>query len=158
MIISGNLSLNWIPPSRNTLTAVCMDDVDAEHDMDKHDPSTNNDIDSFDEVNSQAVVDYDNINRSAGVVPQAVNDNGYNDNDNISFDEANSEAVVNYNDIDRSDGVVPWTVDEVTSPYHELQLMHFTNNYKLIAQKQSDLEGGLKIGALILKNKIIIYN
>ena len=46
------------------------------------------------------------IDRSAGVVPQAVDDNDYNDNDNVSIDKANSQAEVNYNDIDRSDGVV----------------------------------------------------
>ena len=146
---------NWNPPSRNTLMAVCKDDVDDEHDMDEHKLLTDNDIDSLDEENSQAVY---NIDRSAGVVPQAVNDNDYNDNDNISFNEVNSQAVINYNNIDRSDRVVPQTVDEVTPPYHELLLRHFTNNYKLIAQKQSDFEGGLKIRALILKNKIVVYN
>ena len=50
----------------------------------------------------------------------------------------------------------PQTVDEVTPPYHEFLLRHFTNNYKLIAQKQSDLEVWLKIRALIIKNKIVV--
>ena len=97
--------------------------------------------------NSQTV---DNIDRSEGVVPQSVVDN--DDNDNVSFNEVNSQAVINYNDIDRSDGVVPQNVNEVIPPYHELLLRHFTNNYQIIAQKQSKLEGGLKIRALILKN------
>ena len=76
---------------------------------------------ALDEENSQAV---DDINSTAGVVPQAVNDNDYNDNDNVSFNEVNPQAVKNYNDIDRFDGVAPQTVDEVTPPYHELLLRH----------------------------------
>ena len=101
---------------------VCKDDIVDKHDMDEHKLLTDHNIDSFDEENSQAV---DDIDRSAGVVPQAVVDNDYNDN---------------------------------TPPYHELLLRHFNNNYKLIAQKQSGLEGGLQIRALILKNKIVVYN
>ena len=109
----------------------------------------NNITDSFDEENSQAVND---IDRPAGVVPQVVNDNNYN---NI---EVNPQTVVNHNDIGRSEGVVPRSLDEVTPPYHELLLRHFTNNYELIAQKQSDIDAGLKIRALILKNKNVVYN
>ena len=105
--------------------------------MDEHVLQTDNNNNSFDEENSQAVND---IDRPAGVVPQDVNNNDYNDNDNVSFNEVNPQAVVNHNDIDRSDGVVPRTVYEVTPPYHELLLWHFTNNYELIAQKQSNLE------------------
>ena len=119
----------------------------TKHDMDEHKLLTDHDINSFDEENSQAV---DNIDISAGVVPQSVIDNDYNDNNNVSFNEVNSQAVINYNNIDNSDGVVPQSVVEVTPPYHELLLRHLNNNYELIAQKQSDLEGGLKIRALIL--------
>ena len=132
--------------------AVCKDNVDDEYDMDEHVIHTDNNID---EENSQAV---DDIDISAGVVPQAVNDNDFNNNDNVRFNKFNPQAGENYNDIDRSDGVVPQTVNEVTPHYHELLLRLFTNNYELIAQKQSNLEGGLKIRALILKIKIVVHN
>ena len=41
---------NWNPPSHNTLTAVCEDDVDDEYDMDEHFISTQNENDGIDEV------------------------------------------------------------------------------------------------------------
>ena len=140
---------NWNPPSRNTLMAVCNDDVDDKYDMDEHVLQTQNDTDSFDEENSQVV---DNIDRPAGEVPQVIDDNNYNDI------KAIPQTVVEQNNIGGSEGAIPRSLDVVTPPYHELLLKHFTNNYGLIAQKQSDIDAGLKIRALILKNKNVVYN
>ena len=120
---------NWNPPSRNTLTAVCIDDVNDEYD-------------SLDEENSQAVNDTD---RPAGEIPKVVNNNNYN---NI---EAIPRTVVEQNNNEGADGVIPWSLD-VVSPFHKLLLEQFTNNYDLIAQKQSNYDVGLVIRALILKN------
>ena len=117
--------------------------------MDEHVLQTHNNIESFDEENSQ---DVDDIDIPAGVVPQVVDDN-----DNNDFEVA-PQNVINHNDISRSVGVVPHTLDEVTPPDHELLLKHFTKNYDLIAQKQSNIDAGLKIRALILKNKNVVYN
>ena len=47
-----------------------------------------------------------------------------------------------------SAGEVPQSID-VVSPLNELILKQFTNNYHLIAQKQSDTEVGLVIRALL---------
>ena len=119
-----------------------------EHDMDKHVLHTQNDHDRLDEENSQAV---DDNNRPAGEVPRVVVDNNYNDL------EAIPQTVVDQNDIEGSVGAIPQSLD-VVSPLNELFLKQFTNNYHLIAQKQSDNEVGLVIRALILKNKEVIYN
>ena len=54
-------------------------------------------------------------------------------------------------------GQSPSPID-VVSPLNELILKQFTNNYHLIAQKQSDTEVGLVIRALLLKNKEVINN
>ena len=74
---------NWNPPSHNTLTAVCKDDVDNEYDMDKHVISTQNNNDSFDEENSQAV---DDTGRPAGEVPRVVDDINHDDTNGHDMD------------------------------------------------------------------------
>ena len=116
--------------------------------MDEHVLQTENNSNSFDEENSQAVDDTD---RPAGEVPQVVNDNNYNDI------EAIPQTVVDQNNIEGPEGTIPRSLDVVT-PFHELLLKQFTNNYNLIAQKQSDNDVGLVIRALILKNKKVVYN
>ena len=179
---------NWNPPSRNTLTAICKDNVDDDYDMDKHVIPTQNDNDSFDEENSQTVVD---TGRPAGEVPRVIDDinrddtNGHDmdehvlqiHNDCNSFNEEDSQVVDNndrpagvvprvvmnnsYNDLEAipqivvaqngnkgSAGAIPQSLD-VVSPLNELILKQFTNNYHLIAQKQSDTEVGLVIRALL---------
>ena len=106
-----------------------------------------NNPDSLDEENSQAVNDTD---RPAGEVPQVFNDNNYNDIDAIPW------TVVEQNDNEGADGVIPQSLD-VVSPFHELLLKQFTNNYNLIVKKQSNNDVGLVIRALILKNKKKLY-
>ena len=158
---------SWNPPTHNTLTAVCEDDIDDEYDMDEHVTLTQNDDDddSFDEENSQAVVD---TSRPDGEVPQAVvgingiNINGHDLNRldvNNCYNDLGSipRIVVAQNGNKGSAGEVPQSLD-VVSPINELILKQFTNNYHLIAQKQSNIEVGLVIRALLLKNKEVINN
>ena len=120
---------NWNPPSRNTLAAICEDDVDDEYDMDKHVTLTQNDNDSFDEENSQAD---DDTGRPDGEVPRVVDDinsddtNGHNmdrhvphiHNDCDRFDEDESQAV---NNNDGPAGVVLQAV--VNNSYNDLDII-----------------------------------
>ena len=75
---------NWNPPSRNTLTAICKDDVDDKYDMDELVISTQNDNDSIDEENSQAV---DDTGRPAGEVPRVVYDINHDDTNGHDMDK-----------------------------------------------------------------------
>ena len=94
---------------------------------------------------------FDNNDEPAGVVPQVAANNSYND-----LGSTPQIAVVqNSNKV--SAGEVPQSLD-VVSPLNELILKQFTNNYHLIAQKQSNTEVGLVIRALLLKNKEVINN
>ena len=128
---------SWNPPTCNTLTAVCEDDIDDEYDMDEHVTLTqNDDNDSFDEENSQAVVD---ASRPDGEVPQVivgingVNINGHNLNIhdvNNCYNDLGSipRIMVAQNGNKGSAGEVPGSL-EVVSPINELILKQFTNNY-----------------------------
>ena len=103
---------------------------------------------SFDEEDSQAIGNNDG---PAGVVPQVVVNKSCNDL------EAIPHIVAAQNSNKGSAGAIPQSLD-VVSPLSELILKQLTNNYHLIAQKQSDTEVGLVIRALLLKNKEVIYN
>ena len=112
---------------------------------------------------TKAVVD---TSRPDGEVPQVVfgingvNINGHDlnrhDVDNCYNDLGSiPRIVVAQNGNKGAAGVVPQSL-EVVSPINELILNQFTNNYHLIAQKQSNIEVGLVIRVLLLKNKEVI--
>ena len=86
---------NWNPPSCNTLTAVCKDNVDDKYDMDKHVISTQNDNDNIDEVNSQA--DHD-TGRPDGEVPRVIDDINRDDTNGHDMDAhvPNDHMIMKY--------------------------------------------------------------
>ena len=151
-------SFNWNPPICNTLTAVCEEDINDKYDMDEHITLTQNDNDdySLDEVNSQVVAV---TNIPDGEVLQAVagsnsvniieHDMHRHDKNNHSNDLGSTPRfMVTHYDNNGSAGVVP-EFQNVFSPINEFILKQFTNNYHLFAQKQTNIEVGLVIRALL---------